>query len=112
MYDPLDVIILGVVGTVVPYFIGWLVFRFIAKQNHPFKKPTEVGKRPRWFLALWIGLTIGAVLSMPIISVERSDVLGRVALKSIFFILFMTPGLISYWVYKRKVKKAITNHPT
>ncbi len=109
MYDPLDVVILGAVRTVVPFFIGWLVFRFIANKTYPFKKPTKIEKRPRWFLAFWIGLMIVVVLSTPLINIEKSDVLGQVVLKSVFFILFIIPGLIGYWMYKRKVKKAIIN---
>jgi hypothetical protein len=103
MSDPAVAAMTGFFGTFIAYFIGWLVFRLIAKQNNPMKKPTDIQIRPRWFLALWTGLMVGVVLSMPIIGLG-GDLFGEVVVRLVFFIMFLIPGLIGYWVYKRKVK--------
>ena len=97
------IVLIGFAGTLIPYFVGWFVFRFITKQNNPFKKPKEVEKRPRWFLALWTGLGIGAVFSMPLVGMD-GDILGETVVRIAFFIIFFIPGLIGYWLYRRKVK--------
>lgn len=99
-----DALILGITKTMFPYFCGWLLFRLIAKQNNPFRRPIEINKRPRWFLALWSGLVMGAVFGTPLIGHVTGDYLGWWLLKTILFILYCIPGLLIYGVLKWRGK--------
>lgn len=96
----------GLGGTLISYGFAWFVFYALTKQANPFKKPEEIHKRPKWFLSLWLGLILGGILAMPSMGV-KNDFLDNLILKTASFILYMIPGVIGYFVYKRKIKKTM-----
>lgn len=84
--------------------IGWLVFYLVSKQFNPFSKPDDPSKRPRWFLALGLGLGVVFIYSMSLHSVSSSDTAGQFVVKTVFFTIYLVPILFGYIFYKYKVK--------
>ncbi|MBM3272712.1 hypothetical protein FJY94_05605 [Candidatus Kaiserbacteria bacterium] len=95
-------VIIGWLRTLVSWGSGWLIFYAITKQTNPFKKPQEITKRPKWFLALYFGLVAGAVFLTPLHGVG-DDLVEHFAVKTGLLILYMVPGFIGFFIYKTSI---------
>jgi len=91
-------------------FLTWLVayifFWLVTDQKSGFKKPLEHKKRPKWFLALWVSLSFGIILSSPVTSVSLDDIGSQYALRFMAFITLLPIGIAGFFIYKFVVKKS------
>lgn len=96
-------------GVAARFLIAWIVayttFRLIAKQKKVFSKPSNFAKRPRWFFALWVFMTLIIVISSPVISYDAVD---KNIIRLIFFLISLPFGIIGFLIYKFIVRNMAT----
>lgn len=93
------------ISSLIVALIAWGIFILITKQKNIFKKPEDVGKRPRWLFALLFSLAFYLAFAIPLSgSVTSYNSEDKLILKVVFFLVYSSLSVLGYFLYKLVIK--------
>lgn len=81
--------------------VAWGLGALITKQKNIFKKPEDVGKRPRWLFALLFSFAFFSAFAPPLIGSIASSSFGtQVAMRFVLFAGYSSLAFLGYIIYR------------
>lgn len=97
-----------------PVLLGYTLFIGLAGRMNPFVKPEYLEERPSWFLGIWTGLSIAAVLGVCMhlaYSISLDSASELLPPTAFFMGVLLLPGFAGYSLYRRRIARELREMP-
>lgn len=96
-----------------PILLGYTLFIGISGRYIPFMRPRTLDRRPSWFLGLWTGISVAAIMSFGLhiaYQMNLNDVSTLLTPGAWILGAAMLPGVLLYLSYRTSIARQINAH--
>ncbi len=93
-----------------PILLGYILFVGISAQFVPYRRPAALALRPNWFLGIWVGIAVSAILITGMhmaYQMDLADIRGLAKPIIMSLMLVIVSGLLCYLAYSWHIAKQI-----